>query len=161
MSNNLQTTHVRILLDMRLHNHVETLMPLQQCGPKTTGMRTIGFCGSMDPTIPYMDSKSSMISRASITTLCFHMLSRRYQIPITLWDLGVIGKLLGDGALPDTTGSRHRTLPAHVSVAVITRRSAHCSLLRTHKPGSPLLPCSARALMPLRRFLNPLLDCSI
>ena len=29
-------------------------------------------------------------------------------------------------------------------LAVITRRSAHCSLLRTHKPGSPLLPCLAR-----------------
>ena len=27
-------------------------------------------------------------------------------------------------------------------LAVITRRSAHYSLLRTHKPGSPLLPCS-------------------
>jgi hypothetical protein len=26
-------------------------------------------------------------------------------------------------------------------LAVITRRSAHCSLLRTHKPGSPLLLC--------------------
>ena len=42
-------------------------------GPKTTGMRTIGFCGSMDSTIPYMDSKSSMISRASITTFRFPM----------------------------------------------------------------------------------------
>ena len=41
-------------------------------------------------------------------------------------------------------------------LAVITRRSAHCSLLRTHKPGSPLLPSSARALMPLRRFLQPM-----
>ena len=29
-------------------------------------------------------------------------------------------------------------------LAVITRLSAHCSLLRTHKPGSPLLPCLAR-----------------
>ena len=44
--------------------------------------------------------------------------------------------------------------------AIITRRSAHCSLLRTHKPGSPLLPCAARARMPLRRFLNPWFDCS-
>jgi len=31
---------------------------------------------------------------------------------------------------------------------------------RTHKPGSPLLPCSARALMPPRPFLNPWFDCS-
>ena len=34
-------------------------------------------------------------------------------------------------------------------LAVITRRSAHCSLLRTHKPRSPLLLCSARAPLPL------------
>ena len=34
-------------------------------------------------------------------------------------------------------------------LAVITRRSVHCSLLRTHKPGSPLLPCLARAPLPL------------
>jgi hypothetical protein len=27
--------------------------------------------------------------------------------------------------------------------------------MRTHKPGSPLLLCPARALMPLRPFLNP------
>ena len=33
--------------------------------------------------------------------------------------------------------------------AVITRRSTHCSLLRTHKPGSPLLLCPARTLVPL------------
>jgi hypothetical protein len=40
--------------------------------------------------------------------------------------------------------------------AIITRRSAHCSLLRTHKPGSQLLPCSARALMPLRPVPQPM-----
>ena len=45
-------------------------------------------------------------------------------------------------------------------LAVITRRSAHCSLLRTHKPGSPLLPCLARTPMPLAPNLNPLFDCS-
>ena len=56
---------------------------------------------------------------------------------------------LRDGILPDTTGSRHRTLSAHVGVAVITRRSAHRSLLRTHEPGSPLLLCPARTLVPL------------
>jgi len=33
-------------------------------------------------------------------------------------------------------------------LAVITRRSAHCSLLRTHKPGSLLLLCLARTPMP-------------
>ena len=53
-----------------------------------------------------------------------------------------------------------RRSPRTRVLAIITRRSAHCSLLRTHKPGSPLLPCSARALMPLRRFLQPILDCS-
>ena len=34
-------------------------------------------------------------------------------------------------------------------LAVITRRSAHCSLMRTHKPGSPLLLCLGRTPMPL------------
>ena len=42
--------------------------------------------------------------------------------------------------------------------AVITRLSAHCSLLRTHKPGSPLLLCPARALIPLRPVPQPILD---
>ena len=142
-------TRVSIHNGMNLHNHVGTLILTLHSLRKTTGPQIIGFCVCMEARIPLVDSVSSMISRASITTLCFHMLSRRYQIPITLWDLGVIGKLLGDGALPDTTGSRHRTLPAHVSV--ITRRSAHCSLLRTHKPGSPLLLCSARTPVPLRK----------
>ena len=45
-------------------------------------------------------------------------------------------------------------------LTVITRRSVHCSLLHTHKPDSPFLPCSARAMMSLRRFLNPWFDCS-
>ncbi len=39
-------------------------------------------------------------------------------------------------------------------LAVITRRSAHCSLLRTHKPGSPLLLCLARSPMPWAQ-VNP------
>jgi hypothetical protein len=39
--------------------------------------------------------------------------------------------------------------------AVIARRSVHCSLLRIHKPRSPFLLCPARALIPLRPFLNP------
>jgi hypothetical protein len=54
-----------------------------------------------------------------------------------------------------------RRSPRTRVLEVITRRSAHCSLLRTHKPGSQLLLCSARTLMPLRRFLNPSFDCSL
>ena len=42
-------------------------------------------------------------------------------------------------------------------LAVITRRSAHRSLLRTHKPGSPLLPCLGLTPMPLAR---PSTHCS-
>jgi len=42
-------------------------------------------------------------------------------------------------------------------LAVITRRSAHCSLLRTHKPGSPLLPCLGHTPMPLA---SPSTHCS-
>ena len=45
-------------------------------------------------------------------------------------------------------------------LTVITRRSAHCSLLRTHKPGSPLLPCLGRTPMPLSPVPQPILDCS-
>jgi hypothetical protein len=37
-------------------------------------------------------------------------------------------------------------------------RSAHCSLLRTHKPGSPLLLCPARTPVPLAQVLT---HCSI
>jgi hypothetical protein len=33
-------------------------------------------------------------------------------------------------------------------------RSAHCSLLRTHKPGSPLLLCPARTPVPLAQVLT-------
>ena len=44
-------------------------------------------------------------------------------------------------------------------LAVITRRSGHCSLLHTHKPGSPLLLCSARTPLPLRRSAHAL-NCS-
>jgi hypothetical protein len=43
-------------------------------------------------------------------------------------------------------------------LAVITRRSAHCSLLPTHKPGSPLLPCLARTPVLLAQVLT---HCSI
>jgi len=45
-------------------------------------------------------------------------------------------------------------------LAIITRRSAHCSLLRTHKPGSPLLPCLGRTTMPLTPVPQPILDWS-
>ena len=37
-----------------------------------------------------------------------------------------------------------RRSPRTRVLAVITRRSAHCSLIHTHKPGSPLLLCLAR-----------------
>ena len=53
-----------------------------------------------------------------------------------------------------------RRSPRTRVLEVITRRSAHCSLLRTHKPRSPFLLCPARALIPLRPFLNPSLTCS-
>ena len=46
-------------------------------------------------------------------------------------------------------GSRHTTQPAHAGVSGIARRSAHCSLLRTHKPGSQLLLCLGHTPMPL------------
>ena len=48
-----------------------------------------------------------------------------------------------------------RSSPRTRVLAVITRRSAHCSLLRTHKPGSLLLPCLARMPLPLVQVLNP------
>jgi len=53
-----------------------------------------------------------------------------------------------------------RRSPRTRVLAVITRRSSHCSLLRTHKPGSPLLLCLTRTPMPLAPNLNPLFDCS-
>ena len=39
-------------------------------------------------------------------------------------------------------------------LAGIARRSAHCSLMRTHKPGSPLLLCPARTPVPLAQVLT-------
>ncbi len=53
-----------------------------------------------------------------------------------------------------------RRSPRTRVLAVITRRSAHCSLLRTHKPGSPLLPCLGHTPMPLAPVPQPILDCS-
>ena len=54
-----------------------------------------------------------------------------------------------------------RRSPRTRVLAVIKRRSAHCSLLRTHKPGSPLLPCLGRTPMPLAPVPQPILDCSL
>ena len=66
---------------------------------------------------------------------------------------------------PQTSSTRSRGLGWRIHESVedtklSTNKQHSLSLLRTHKPGSPLLPCSARALMPLRRFLQPILDCS-
>jgi len=53
-------------------------------------------------------------------------------------------------ATPEDFGSWHGVLShRHVGVGGSLPRSAHCSLLRTHKPGSPLLLCPARTLVPL------------
>jgi hypothetical protein len=49
-----------------------------------------------------------------------------------------------------------RRSPRTRVLAVITRRSAHCSLLHTHKPGSPLLPCLGRTPMPLEPVPQPM-----
>jgi len=59
--------------------------------------------------------------------------------------------------IPDVTWIDTRRGPRTRRFAVITRRSAHCSLLRTHKPGSPLLPCLGLTPMPLAR---PSTHCS-
>ena len=76
----------------------------------------------------------------------------------TAWaDAGVQGEeaLLRDSCCyldRDTRrGPRTRVL------TVITRRSAHCSLLCTHKPGSPLLLCLGHTPMPLAGPFNPCL----
>jgi hypothetical protein len=45
-------------------------------------------------------------------------------------------------------------------LAGIARRSAHCSLMRTHKPGSPLLLCPAPYAGAAGAGPNPLIDCS-
>ena len=63
--------------------------------------------------------------------------------------------LLEDYGLPMLLDRDTRRSPRTRVLAVITRRSAHCSLLHTHKPGSPLLPCLARASLPLAPVLNP------
>ena len=54
------------------------------------------------------------------------------------------GVLLEDNGLLMLLDRDTRRGPRTRVLAVIARRSAHCSLLRTHKPGSPLLPCLAR-----------------
>jgi hypothetical protein len=68
--------------------------------------------------------------------------------------------LLEDNGLLMLLDRDTRRGPRTRVLAVIARRSAHCSLLRTHKPGSPLLLCLARTPMPLAPDLNPLFDCS-
>ncbi len=68
--------------------------------------------------------------------------------------------LLEDNGLLMLLDRDTRRGPRTRVLAVITRLSAHCSLLRTHKPRSPFLLCPARALIPLRPFLNPSLTYS-
>ena len=91
--------------------------------------------------LPALSRPQSLAPRRLLFTTCLHVLE--------------------DGKLLDATGSRHTTRPAHAGVGGHHTTAAHCSLLRTHKPGSPLLLCLARTLMPLRRFLNPSFDCSL
>ena len=62
--------------------------------------------------------------------------------------------LLEDYGLPMLLDRDTRRSPRTRVLAVITRRSAHCSLLRTHKPGSQLLLCPASTPMPLAQVLT-------
>jgi len=57
--------------------------------------------------------------------------------------------LLEDNGLLMLLDRDTRRGPRTRVLSVITRRSAHCSLLRTHKPGSPLLLCLGHTPMPL------------
>ena len=66
------------------------------------------------------------------------------------------GRLLQDYGLLMLLDRDTRHGPRTRVLAVITRRSAHCSLLRTHKPGSPLLPCLGRTPMPLELVPQPI-----
>jgi hypothetical protein len=63
-------------------------------------------------------------------------------------------KLLRDNGLLLLLDRDTRRGPRTRVLAVITRRSAHCSLLCTHKPGSPLLLCPARTPVPLAQVLT-------
>ena len=68
------------------------------------------------------------------------------------------GDVLQDNGLLMLLDRDTRRGPRTRVLAVITRRSDHCSLLRTHKPGSPLLLCPARTPVPLAQVLT---HCSI
>ena len=57
--------------------------------------------------------------------------------------------LLEDNGLLMLLDRDTRRGPRTRVLAVIARRSVHCSLLRTHKPWSPLLLCLGRTPMPL------------
>ena len=53
-----------------------------------------------------------------------------------------------------TRGSSTQTYGIPQGVGGSLPRSAHCSLMRTHKPGSPLLLCPARTPVPLAQVLT-------
>ena len=62
--------------------------------------------------------------------------------------------LLEDNCLLMLLDRDTRRGPRTRVLVVITRRSAHYSLLRTHKPWSPLLLCPARTPVPLAQVLT-------
>jgi hypothetical protein len=66
----------------------------------------------------------------------------------------VIRALLQDNGLLLLLDRDTRRGPRTRVLAVITRRSDHRSLLRTHKPGSPILLCPARTPVPLAQVLT-------